>query len=63
MIRGRGAARWMGRQAVGREFELKRAARGGAAMVALVAVLVGLNSASFLFPSPVYKPDDKPLAA
>jgi hypothetical protein len=46
--------------ALGGEFELKRALRGLAAMIPLIAALVALNSASFLFPAPVYDPTDKP---
>ncbi|MDQ1373842.1 MAG: hypothetical protein QOJ09_1180 [Actinomycetota bacterium] len=45
---------------LGTQFELKRAARGLAAAVPVVVVLVALNSASFLFPKPVYNPADKP---
>lgn len=43
-----------------RSFEAKRLVRGLIAGVPLVAVLVALNSASFLFPEPVFDPDDKP---
>ena len=39
---------------LGGEFELKRALRGLAGMVPLVLALVLLNSASFLFPKPVF---------
>lgn len=41
-------------------FELKRLSRGLLAGIPLIAVLVALNSANFLFPAPVYDPDDKP---
>ena len=43
-----------------RSFELKRLVRGLVAGIPLVGVLVALNSASFLFPEPVFDPDDKP---
>ncbi len=43
-----------------RTFEVKRLVRGGLAFIPLVLVLVALNSASFLFPDPVYDPDDQP---
>jgi hypothetical protein len=46
--------------ALGSEFEMKRALRGLAGMVPLIAALIALNSASFLFPKPVYDPTDKP---
>ncbi|MEN3272608.1 MAG: hypothetical protein V7636_1369, partial [Actinomycetota bacterium] len=46
--------------ALGGEFEMKRAMRGLAGMVPLIAALIALNSASFLFPKPVYDPTDKP---
>lgn len=46
--------------ALDRSFELKRLVRGGLALVPLVLALVVLNSASFLFPDPVYDPDDQP---
>ncbi|HYD09664.1 MAG TPA: transglutaminase domain-containing protein [Acidimicrobiales bacterium] len=46
--------------ALGGEFELKRALRGLAGLVPLIVALVLLNSASFLFPAPVYDPTDKP---
>lgn len=45
---------------LGSAFELKRLVRGVLAGIPLVAVLVGLGSTSFLFPDPVYDPDDKP---
>jgi hypothetical protein len=45
---------------LGAAFELKRLVRGVAAGVPLVAALVALGSANFLFPKPVYDPDDKP---
>lgn len=45
---------------LGSQFELKRLVRGAVAAVPLLAALVALNSASFLFPSPVYDPGDKP---
>lgn len=41
---------------LGRAFELKRAIRAAAVGVPILALLVGLNSASFLFPKPVYDP-------
>jgi hypothetical protein len=41
-------------------FELKRLARGLLAGIPLVALLVALGSANFLFPDPVFDPDDKP---
>lgn len=41
-------------------FELKRALRSLLAMIPIVAALVALSSASFLFPEPVYDPTDKP---
>ena len=43
-----------------RTFEAKRLARGALAFVPLLLALVVLNSASFLFPDPVYDPDDQP---
>jgi hypothetical protein len=43
-----------------RQFELKRALRGGLAAVPLVGLLIAFNSASFLFPKPVYNPDEQP---
>lgn len=43
-----------------REFETKRAVRGVAGAFVIVGLLFGLNSASFLFPDPVYDPDDQP---
>ena len=45
---------------LGGEFELKRALRSLVAMVPLIAALVALTSADFLFPQPVYDPTDKP---
>lgn len=45
---------------LGSEFELRRAIQGGVGVVAVVGVLAALNSASFLFPEPVYNPDDRP---
>lgn len=45
---------------LGSAFELKRLARGLLAAVPLVGVLVALGSANFLFPEPVFDPDDKP---
>lgn len=47
-------------RSLGGEFELKRAVRGAAIAIPLVAVLVALNQASFLFPEPVYDPTDQP---
>lgn len=46
--------------ALGGEFELKRALRSLVGMVPLIAALVALSSADFLFPQPVYDPTDKP---
>lgn len=43
-----------------RSFELKRLVRGVLTAVPLVGLLVAFNSASFLFPEPVFDPDDKP---
>lgn len=43
-----------------RSFEMRRLVRGGLTAVPIVALLVALNSASFLFPEPVVNPDDKP---
>ena len=45
---------------LGAAFELRRLVRGVAAGVPLVAALIVLGSANFLFPKPVYDPDDKP---
>lgn len=45
---------------LGTTFELKRAVRGAAAAVVVVAVLLGLNSTTVLFPDPVYDPEDQP---
>jgi hypothetical protein len=45
---------------LGRQFELKRAVRAVASGAVMVALLVGLANASFLFPKPVYDPADKP---
>jgi hypothetical protein len=45
---------------LGGAFELKRAARAGAAAVPLLLLLVLLSRASFLFPEPVYDPTDQP---
>lgn len=45
---------------LGRQFELKRAIRAVAAGVVMVVVLVVLANASFLFPKPVYDPNNKP---
>ena len=44
-----------------REFEMKRAARGAAAAVPLLAAAVFVfNNTTFLFPDPVYDPGDEP---
>lgn len=43
-----------------RTFEAKRLARGALSFIPLLVALVALNSASFLFPDPVYDPDDQP---
>jgi len=43
-----------------RSFEIKRLARGLLAFIPIVAALVILSSASFLFPKPVYDPNDQP---
>jgi hypothetical protein len=43
-----------------RSFEWKRAARAGAGVVAAVVALVLLSQANFLFPEPVYDPNDQP---
>jgi hypothetical protein len=45
---------------LGSEFELKRLVRGAIATVPLIGIVIALNSASFLFPKPVYDPADKP---
>jgi hypothetical protein len=45
---------------LGSAFELKRLVRGVLTAIPLIAVLVGLGSTSFLFPDPVYDPNDKP---
>ncbi len=45
---------------LGRQFELKRAVRAVGSGAVMVALLVGLANASFLFPKPVYDPADKP---
>ncbi|HUP85983.1 MAG TPA: transglutaminase domain-containing protein [Acidimicrobiales bacterium] len=45
---------------LGSAFELKRLVRGLLAAVPLVGVLLALGSANFLFPDPVFDPDDKP---
>jgi len=41
---------------LGRAFELKRALRAIAVGVPLLVAVIGLNSASFMFPKPVYNP-------
>jgi len=41
---------------LGRSFELKRALRAVAIGAPLLALVIGLNSADFLFPKPVYNP-------
>lgn len=43
-----------------RSFEIKRLARGALAFIPIVLALVVLSSASFLFPKPVYDPNDQP---
>lgn len=43
-----------------RQFELRRLVRGALAGVPIVVLLVAFNSANFLFPAPVYDPDDQP---
>lgn len=43
-----------------RTFEIRRLLRGLVAGVPIVALLVALNSANFLFPEPVFDPDDQP---
>ena len=45
---------------LGRRFELRRAVKALVAMVPLVAVVIAFNSASFLFPKPVYTPTQAP---
>lgn len=45
---------------LGSAFELKRLVRGLLAAIPLVGVLLALGSANFLFPEPVFDPDDKP---
>lgn len=47
-------------QSLDRGFELRRLVRGLFAGVPVVGLLVLFNSASFLFPEPVFDPDDKP---
>lgn len=42
------------------QFEVRRAVQGALGAAAVVAVLAGLNFASFLFPAPIYNPDDRP---
>ena len=46
--------------ALDRSFEFTRLARGAVPMVALGAALVVLGNTGFLFPKPVYNPDDRP---
>jgi hypothetical protein len=43
-----------------KDFELKRALRAGAGVVAAIVALVVLSQANFLFPEPVYDPADQP---
>lgn len=43
-----------------RQFELRRLVRGALAGVPIVVLLLVVNSSDFLFPAPVYDPDDKP---
>ena len=45
---------------LGRQFELKRLIRGVAVGIPLIVLLVVLSSSSFLFPKPVYNPQQKP---
>ena len=45
---------------LGRDFEMVRAIRGGAAGIAVVVALVLLGNANFLFPEPVYDPSEQP---
>ena len=47
-------------EGLGSTFELKRLVRGVIAGVPIVGILVALGSANFLFPDPVFDPDDKP---
>jgi hypothetical protein len=48
-------------EGLGRQFELRRAIRGVVVGVPLLALVVVLANASFLFPKPVYDPANKPL--
>lgn len=45
---------------LGRDFELKRAVRGVVGLAVIVVLLFGVSKAGFLFPEPVYDPDDQP---
>lgn len=43
-----------------KDFELKRALRAALTTLVAIAVLVGLSRTNFLFPEPVFDPDDQP---
>lgn len=49
-----------GAAAFGREFEVKRLLRSVALAVPLLAIVLVLSQSSFLFPSPVYDPNNRP---